>query len=199
MAFASLDFLPVVKPSCRSTHLGGLHRLTIKTPRPGMFVPRLFCSDARAEGIVDSDPHPLAFPGTQVMIDALPLGEIGGQHAPLDPAFGHIKDGIEHGPHTEGTRSSTAFSGRDQLFDPFPLLVGQVAWICFFVHISMLHNPRRLFRQALRSDRVVTSLIVRRFCSLSNVPLAVSLTKRVPKNCSSVSLSLISTPFASRW
>src|SRR5262249_26799548 len=90
--------------------------------------------------------------GTQVMIDALPLGEIGGQHAPLDPAFGHIKDGIEHGPHTEGTRSSTAFSGRDQLFDPFPLLVGQVAWICFFVHISMLHNPRRLFRQALRQS-----------------------------------------------
>jgi hypothetical protein len=29
------------------------------------------------------------------MIDALPLGEIGGQHAPLDPTFGHIKDGIE--------------------------------------------------------------------------------------------------------
>src|SRR5215471_9097506 len=84
------------------------------------------------------------------MIDALPLGEIGGQHAPLEPAFGHIKDGIEHGPHTEGTRSSTAFRGWDQIFDPLPFLVGQVAWICFFVHISMLHNPRRLFRQALK-------------------------------------------------
>src|SRR4030095_6747080 len=31
--------------------------------------------------------------------------------------------------------------------------------------------------------------IIRRFCSPSNAPLAVSLTKRVPKNCSLVSLS----------
>src|SRR4030095_4015611 len=85
------------------------------------------------------------------MIDALPLGEIGGQHAPLDPAFGHIKDGIEHSPHTQCARSSTAFSSWDQIFDPLPFLVGQIAWICFFVHISMLHNPRRLFRQALSS------------------------------------------------
>jgi len=86
------------------------------------------------------------------MIDALPLGEIGGQHAPLDPAFGHRKDGIEHGPHTQGAGSSTAFGGWDQILDPLPLLVGQVAWICFFVHIPMLHNPRRLFRQALKPD-----------------------------------------------
>src|SRR6266852_5306448 len=84
------------------------------------------------------------------MIDALPLGEIGWPHAPLDPAFGHIKDGIEHCPHTQGARSSTALGGWDHLFDPLPFLVGQVAWIYFFVHIPILHNPRRLFRQALR-------------------------------------------------
>src|SRR5215510_2750228 len=99
---------------------------------------------------MDSDPYPLAFPGAQVMIDALPLGEIAGQHAPLDAALGHIKDGSEHGPHTESTRPSTAFGGGDHIFDPLPFLIGQVAWICFFVHTSMLHNPRKLFRQALR-------------------------------------------------
>src|SRR5437773_7353187 len=86
------------------------------------------------------------------MIDTLPLGEIGGQHAPLDPPFGHIKDGIEYGPHTQGARSSTAFGGGDQIFDPLPFLVGQVAWIYFFVHLPILHNPRRLFRQAHRSE-----------------------------------------------
>src|SRR6266487_4538120 len=85
------------------------------------------------------------------MIDALPLGEIGGQHTPLDPAFGDIKNGIEYGPHAQGARSSTAFGGWDQLFDPLPFFVGQVTWICFFIHIPILHNPRRLFRQALRS------------------------------------------------
>src|SRR6516165_7533833 len=91
------------------------------------------------------------------MIDALPLGEIDGQHAPLDPAFGHIKDGIEHGPHTQSAWASTVFSGGDQIFDPLPFLVGQVAWICFFIHISILHNPRRLFRQALRAPQEPSS------------------------------------------
>src|SRR6266481_2865936 len=86
------------------------------------------------------------------MIDTLPLGEIGGQHAPLDPPFGHIKDGIEYCPHTQGARSSTTFGGGDHLFDPLPFLVGQVAWIYFFVHLPILHNPRRLFRQALRAS-----------------------------------------------
>src|SRR4029450_7454396 len=85
------------------------------------------------------------------MIDALPRGKIGGQPAPLDPALGHIKDGIEHGPHTQGAGASPAFGGWDHLFDPLPFLVGQGAWRGFFVHIPMLHNPRRLFRQALRS------------------------------------------------
>src|SRR6267378_4866722 len=103
---------------------------------------------------MDSDPHPLEFPGSQGMIDALPLGKIDWQHAPLDPAFGHIKDRIEHCPHTQGARSSTAFSGWDQLFDPLPFLVGQVAWIYFFVHTPILHNPRRLFRQALSIERL---------------------------------------------
>src|SRR6266446_3480883 len=100
MAFASLDFLAVVKPSFHPAHLGGLHRLTIQTPRRGMFVPLLFFSDARTYGIMDSDPHPLEFPGSQVMIDALPLRKSDWQHTPLDPAFGHIKDSIEHCPHT---------------------------------------------------------------------------------------------------
>jgi len=88
------------------------------------------------------------------MIDALPLGKIDWQHAPLDPTFGHIKDSIEHGPHTQGARSSTAFGGGDQIFDPLPFLVSQVAWIDFFIHILILHNPRRLFRQALRTTPI---------------------------------------------
>src|SRR6266849_6289154 len=162
MAFASLDFLAVVKPSFCSAYLRVLDRLTIQTSRRGMFVPLLFFSDARTECIVDSDPHPLELPGSQVMVDTLPLGEIGGQHTPLDPTFGDIKDGIEYGPHTQGTRSSTAFGGWDHIFDPLPFPVGQVAWIYFFVHIPILHNPRRLFRQALtppdeRVDRAAQS------------------------------------------
>jgi hypothetical protein len=80
----------------------------------------------------------------------LPLGEIAWQHAPLAPTLGHIKDRIEHGSHTQGAGPSTAFGGWDQIFDPLPFLVGQVAWIGFFGQVAILHNPRRLFRQALR-------------------------------------------------
>src|SRR5262249_13671404 len=72
------------------------------------------------------------------MIDALPLGEVARQHAPLDSPFRHIKDGIEHRSHTQGARSSTAFGGGDQIFDPLPFLVSQVAWIDFFVHLPIV-------------------------------------------------------------
>src|SRR4029450_602051 len=88
------------------------------------------------------------------MIDALPLGEIDRQHAPLDSPFRHIKDGIEHRSHTQGARSSTTFGGGDHIFDPLPFLITQVAWIYFFVHLPILHNLRRLFRQALRPWRM---------------------------------------------
>src|SRR6476660_9886439 len=72
------------------------------------------------------------------MIDALPLGEVARQHAPLDSPFRHIKDGIEHRSHTQGARSSTAFGGGDQIFDPLPFLVSQVAWIDCFVHLPIV-------------------------------------------------------------
>src|SRR5262249_48870880 len=88
----------------------------------------------------------LEFPSSQVVIDALPLGEIGGQHAPLDPAFGHIKDGIEYGPHTQGTRSSTAFGGGDHLFDPLPFLIGPGTLIYFFIHIPHSTHPTKTFQ-----------------------------------------------------
>src|SRR6266853_4166958 len=174
MAFASLDFLAVVKPSLGSTDLGSLYRLAIQTPRRGMFVPLLLFSDTRTECIVNSDPHALEFPGSHGVIDALPLGEIGWQHAPLDPTLGHIKDGIEYCPHAQGARSSTAFGGGDQLFDPLPFLVGQVAWIYFFAHIPILHNPRRLFRQALTDKGAVqdTRTILPSFTFLPHLPLS---------------------------
>ena len=142
-----------------------------------MFVPLLFFSDARASCLVDSDPHPLEFPGSQIMIDALPLGKIDWQHAPLDPAFGHIKDGIEHCPHTQGARSSTAFGGWDQIFDPLPFLVGQVAWIYFFVHIPNFTQPtetfqtgsERLFEKYQAASRLSIKRVIATYTNVSLV------------------------------
>src|SRR4029450_1336572 len=87
---------------------------------------------------MDADPHSGELPGSQVMIDGLPLGEVARQHAPLDSPLRHIKDGIEHRSHTQGARASTAFGGGDQIFDPLPFLVSQVAWIDFFVHLPIV-------------------------------------------------------------
>src|SRR5882724_13035896 len=64
---------------------------------------------------------------------------------------------MEYCAHPQGARSSTAFGGGDHLVDPPPFLVGQVTWIYFFVHIPILHNLRRLFRQALRACQKVRS------------------------------------------
>ena len=151
VALAALHWLAVVTPALRPSHLGGFDRLALATPCRGMCVLRLFGSDAGAERLVYAHPYPRAFPGAPGMRDALPLGEMGGQPPPLDPAFGDIKNGIEHGPHAQGARASPAFGGGDQLCEPLPFFVGQVAWICFFIPILILHNPRRLFRQALNS------------------------------------------------
>src|SRR4029434_3737527 len=87
---------------------------------------------------MDADPHSGEFPSSQVMIDALPLGEVARPHAPLDSPLRHIKDGIEHRSHTQGARASTAFGGGDQIFDPLPFFVSQVAWIDFFVHLPIV-------------------------------------------------------------
>src|SRR4029450_3521534 len=87
---------------------------------------------------MDADPHSGELPGSQVMIDGLPLGEVARQHAPLDSPLRHIKDGIEHRSHTQGARASTAFGGGDQIFDPLPFFVSQVAWIDFFVHLPIV-------------------------------------------------------------
>src|SRR6478672_7792240 len=86
------------------------------------------------------------------MIDALPLGEIDRQHAPLDAPLRHIKDGIEHRSHTQGARSSTAFGGGDQIFDPLPFLVSQVAWIDCFVHLPIVPTCKDF------SDRLLVQL-----------------------------------------
>jgi len=106
------------------------------------------------------------------MLDALPLGAIGGQHAPLDAALGHLEDGIEPSPHTPGAGSATTFGGWDHIFDPLPLLVGQVAWVSFSIHSPILHNSRRLFRQTLRREKKESSTetrCLRSLIMLSNV------------------------------
>jgi hypothetical protein len=150
LALATLPFLAVITSSLRPSHVGGFDRLALETPRRGMLVLRLWCADARASRLVDTYPYPRAFLGAQGMRDALPRGKIGGQPPPLAPAFGDIKNSLEHSPHAPGVRASATFGGGDQRCDLLPCFVGQVAWICLFIHSSMPHNPRRLFRQALR-------------------------------------------------
>src|SRR6185295_13942780 len=98
------------------------------------------------------------------MIDALPLGAIDRQHAPLDAPFRHIKDGIEHRSHTQGARSSTAFGGGDQIFDPLPFLVSQVAWIDGFVHLPIVPTCKDF------SDRLSETLL-----SFPDVPKSQTL------------------------
>jgi hypothetical protein len=155
VALAAMHCRAVVTSALRPSHLGGFDRRALEPPRRGMVGLRLLCSDACAYRLGYAHPSPRAFPGAQVMRDTVPLGEIGGQPPPLAPAFGDLKNGLEHSPHAQGARPSPAFGGGDQRCHPLPFCVGQVAWRCFFIHISILHNPRRLFRQPLRGEPYV--------------------------------------------
>src|SRR6476660_3398592 len=104
------------------------------------------------------------------MIDPLPLGEIDRQHAPLDAPLRHIKDGIEHRSHTQGARSSTAFGGGDQIFDPLPFLVSQVAWIDCFVHLPIVPTCKDFSDRLLDIDTFISVRSVWSFCSSSAMP-----------------------------
>src|SRR5918999_4604976 len=151
MAFAPFDSLPAVKSSLRSTHLGGLHALTIHTPCGRMLVSVLLLTHLGSQMIVNSHPYSTQTPLSKVVINALPLWILSRQHSPLNPTSGHIKDGVQNLPHTKFASSSTRFGIGYEPFDRIPLLVGEVAWIQFFVHVPILSDRRGLFRQALRS------------------------------------------------
>src|SRR2546421_3238556 len=75
-------------------------------------------------------------PGSQGLRDALPLGQMDWQHAPLDPAFGHIQDGREHGSPPQGARAATACGGGGHLCDTHPLLLAPLPLILCFLHIN---------------------------------------------------------------
>src|ERR687895_8672 len=151
MAFAPFDSLPAVKSSLRSTHLGGLHALTIHTPCGRVLVSVFLFTHLCSQVVMNPHPYPTQTPLSKVVINALPLWIVSRQHSPLNPSFRHIKDGVQNLPHTKFASSSTRFGTWYQLFDKIPLLIGEVAWIQFFVHVPILSDRRGLFRQALRS------------------------------------------------
>src|SRR5918998_1438595 len=101
MAFAPFDSLPAVKSSLRSTHLGGVHALTIHTPCGRMLVSVLFLAHLGSQVIVNSHPYSTQTPLSKVVINALPFWIVSRQHPPLNPPFRHIKDGIQNLLHTK--------------------------------------------------------------------------------------------------
>ncbi len=74
-------------------------------------------------------------PFAEVEIDALPLGIVLGQHAPLRSSDDNIQDGVDDLAHVQAAWSSTWLGSGEQMLDTMPLTVGQVSWVDLVLHI----------------------------------------------------------------
>src|SRR5262245_19761206 len=82
MSFAPIDlFALVIAPD--TGDLSGFDALAIQTARGRVLVTPPLSSHLGAQGVVDPLPRPLLLPLAKIMIDALPVGILLGQHPPL--------------------------------------------------------------------------------------------------------------------
>ena len=71
-------------------------------------------------------PSAIVAPTAEVVINALPVGKLLRQHAPLNAPDDDIEDGIDDLAHIKLAWTASGFRCWQQLFDKMPLAVGQV-------------------------------------------------------------------------
>ena len=62
----------------------------------------------------------------EVVVDAVPLGEVAGQHAPLAAGAEQVEHRVEHVAQAELPLASTGLGRGQQRFDEQPLLIAEV-------------------------------------------------------------------------
>jgi len=83
-------------------------------------------------------PSPVASVFPVVIMDGRPGRKVVGQHPPRAAGTHQIQDGVNHLTQISAARSSARFGWWQQGFNQFPLLIRQIAWVIFSVHISVI-------------------------------------------------------------
>jgi hypothetical protein len=79
-------------------------------------------------------PSSVIAPDAKVIVDALPLWVILGQHAPLGATDQNVQERIDDLAHLQASWSATGFGGRNQIFDTIPVAVSQIGGVCLCLH-----------------------------------------------------------------
>ena len=130
MPLSAFDVFACVIPA-NAGHRSGLDALAIETSSGRMLVASGLSADLRSQGVVQALPGSIVTPEAKVVVNALPVREFLGQHAPLNATDDYIEDGIDDLAHIKFAWSASGFGRGEQIFDKMPLAVGQVRRIGF--------------------------------------------------------------------
>jgi len=107
LSAAPLDFLRAVEPDLASLVVR-FHALGVEEEiARGRFAP-CFSAFLLVELLADHFPYPLIAEPPEVPVDSLPRREAYGEHPPLAPGFGEVKDGVDDITHIVDARGTPA-------------------------------------------------------------------------------------------
>lgn len=83
-------------------------------------------------------PCPIATEPPIVVMHGRPRGKVMRQHAPRTAGSYQVQQTVDHLPHIRAARPSTRFHSWKQWLNQLPLLIGQVRWVRYSVHNSVI-------------------------------------------------------------
>ena len=112
-----------------------LHRLAVNNHRTGAGLTTIFGTPLFMEYLMKLVPDALLTEMSVIIMNSRPRRKVTWEHPPGAPCAHQIQNTVNHLSQIRGSRPTTRFGRRKQLFDHLPLLICQVTWICGPVHI----------------------------------------------------------------
>src|SRR5690606_34398003 len=139
--------------------------------RLGLFAGGL--PDLAAQLVVEELDGPIITPPREVVVNAVPLGKVRRQHAPLAAGAQQIEDRVEHGAHGQLALAAAELLRGYERFDKQPLLVREVGRVVGS-HANLIDKPRP------QTGALLNRLLGRPGCSLTPPLGRSSATGRFP-------------------
>jgi hypothetical protein len=122
-------------------HLRGLDTLCIQAANVGMLMTFSVLPNLSAERIMDTLPDAIVPPCPEIPIDTGPVGEVMGEHPPLNSTHGHVENRVDNLAHIQCTMSPPWLGWRAHIFDQIPLFVREISLIRDGFHPSPEPDP----------------------------------------------------------
>lgn len=147
MPFPSLDLFALVVAADAGDR-SRFDALAIETTSCWMLVSTSTSSYHGSHCVMNPLPRTVVTPDPKVVVDALPLRILLGQHPPLDTADNDVQDAVDDLSHIQAARSSARFRRWNKFLDNVPLIVGQIAWVDSLVHNDDSYHELRVLARS---------------------------------------------------